>query len=68
MAATSKSCRIAAQCWADPRVEYRVMDTELAEVFAEKIDTYRSQLIVWKVISCLFIASAIVRTLAQVIF
>jgi hypothetical protein len=31
---------IAARCWCDPRVSDREMDSELAEVFAEKIEEY----------------------------
>jgi hypothetical protein len=31
---------IAAQCWCDPRVSDREMDSELAEVFAEKLEEY----------------------------
>ena len=35
---TSKEAiEIAAQCWCDPRVGDREMDTELAIVFAEKL-------------------------------
>ena len=28
---------LAAQCWCDPRIEDRVMDPELAQVFAESL-------------------------------
>ncbi len=31
---------LAAQCWRDPRTSDRVMDPELAEVFAEKLTKY----------------------------
>jgi len=30
----------AAQCWCDPRTETRVMDVELATVFAERVDAW----------------------------
>ena len=34
---SKKSLEAAAQCWCDPRVSDRVMDAELATVFAEKL-------------------------------
>lgn len=41
----SKSAEVAAQCWCDPRVSDRVMDVELATVFAEQIEKYRDALL-----------------------
>ena len=37
MLTREKSLEIAAQCWCDYRVHDRVMDTKLAEVFADTI-------------------------------
>ena len=37
---TQKAIYVAAQCWCDPRVSDRTMDSELAMVFAEVIDEY----------------------------
>lgn len=37
---SEKAIQVAAQCWCDPRTSDRVMDSELATVFAEKIDAY----------------------------
>lgn len=39
-----KALEIAAQCWCDPRVSDRVMDPELATVFAEKLEATLSSL------------------------
>lgn len=38
--ATGIARGLAAQAWCDPRTSNRVMDPELAEVFAEKLDQY----------------------------
>jgi hypothetical protein len=38
--ASKKALYTAAQCWCDPRVGDREMDSDLAEVFAEKLDDY----------------------------
>ncbi len=37
---SKKALYTAAQCWCDPRVGDRGMDSELATVFAEKLDDY----------------------------
>lgn len=39
-----KALEIAAQCWCDPRVSDRVMDPELATVFAEKLEAVEAKL------------------------
>ena len=41
---SKQAIEIAAQCWGDPRVSNRVMDTELGIVFAEQIDKQLCQL------------------------
>lgn len=40
---SEQSIEIAAQCWCDDRVSDRIMDTELATVFAEKLDELRKE-------------------------
>ena len=42
---SNKSLEIAAQCWCDPRVSDRIMDVELATVFAKQIERYRFALV-----------------------
>lgn len=37
---TKKALYVAAQCWCDPRVSDRTMDSDMAVVFAEVIDEY----------------------------
>jgi len=41
---SEQAIHIAAQCWCDPRVGDREMDSELATVFAEKLDDYLAAL------------------------
>lgn len=42
---SKEAMQIAAQCWCDPRTETRVMDPDLAQVFAEKLDAEREKLV-----------------------
>ncbi len=44
--ATAHSRGIAAQAWCDPRTSHLIMEPELAEVFAEKLDKYK-EAIIW---------------------